>query len=90
MGYDDKIKNAVDVARGKAKELVGEATDSEELQAEGKLDQASAKSRQAVEAVNDELKDTIGEVRDRLASKVGELGDKVARTADSIKQRSER
>jgi len=39
---DDKIGNKAEDLKGQAKEGVGKATDNEGLEAEGKVDQASA------------------------------------------------
>ena len=49
----DKTKNKVQEIRGKAKEKVGEWTDDEGLQAQGKRDEASADIKQAAEKVKD-------------------------------------
>ena len=51
MGIDDKMKNAAKDASGKIKEGVGDATDNERLEAEGKAEQAGAKAKQAGENV---------------------------------------
>lgn len=56
MGLDDKIRNAAQGAGGKAKEAAGKGTDDEQLEAEGKTDQASADLKQAGEKVNDAFK----------------------------------
>jgi uncharacterized protein YjbJ (UPF0337 family) len=56
MGADDKIDNAFDDLRGKAKEGMGRATGDEELEAQGKGDQAVADLRQAGEKVKDVFK----------------------------------
>jgi uncharacterized protein YjbJ (UPF0337 family) len=56
MGIDDKIKNAAQEAKGKIKEGVGDATDNERLEAEGKADQAGANLKQAGENVKDAFK----------------------------------
>ena len=53
MALDDKIKNAAEGLAGKAKEAVGKATDNEQLEAEGKADQTSAKLKQTGEDVKD-------------------------------------
>lgn len=53
MGLDDKIRNAAEKAAGKVKEGVGEATDNERLQAEGRTDQAKADVKDAGENVKD-------------------------------------
>ncbi|MGP9781857.1 CsbD family protein [Glutamicibacter sp. AOP12-B1-11] len=62
MGLGDKFKNKAQEASGKVKESVGDATNNENLQAEGVKDQAAAKAKQAGEALKDAAKD----VRDDL------------------------
>ena len=56
MGIDDKISNASEEAAGKVKEAGGKATDNEQLEAEGKGDQASANVKQAGEKIKDVFK----------------------------------
>lgn len=56
MGLDDKLSNAAEDAKGKAKEAVGGATDDEELEREGKGDQAKADLKDAAENVKDAFK----------------------------------
>ena len=53
MGLDDKIRNTSQKAQGVAKEEAARATDNDELEAEGKRDQAAADLKQAGEHVND-------------------------------------
>jgi len=88
MGFEDKIKNAAAEVAGKAKEWVGDKTDNEQLEAEGKFDQASAKTKQAVEAVKDDLKTKFSDARDSVTDKAGDLSDKVADKADEAKDHS--
>ena len=57
MGLGDKISNAAQEAMGKTKEGVGDLTDDERLQAEGKADQVEADVKQAGEQVKDAWKD---------------------------------
>ena len=40
MGVDDKAKNKTQEVKGQAKEGLGRATDDQELEAEGRTDQA--------------------------------------------------
>lgn len=40
MGLADKAKNKAEEVKGKGKEAAGQATDDEELETEGKADQA--------------------------------------------------
>lgn len=56
MGLDDKIENATDDLKGKAKEAAGKATDDESLEAEGRGDQAVSDLKQAGEKVKDAFK----------------------------------
>jgi len=58
MGLDDKVKQAV----GKAKETVGDATDNEELEREGRAEQGEAK----VEGAADDIKRGFSNAKDRL------------------------
>ena len=53
MGTDDKMKNSGEGALGKAKEKLGDATDDENMEAEGKNDQSKADLKQAGEKVKD-------------------------------------
>lgn len=56
MGAEDKAKNAAENASGKVKEAAGRATGNEQLEAEGRTDQAKADLKQAGEKVKDALK----------------------------------
>ena len=56
MGLDDKIDNKSEELRGKVKEGVGRATDDEDLEAQGRADQAGADLKQAGEKVKDAFK----------------------------------
>ena len=57
MGLDDKVRNEAEELSGKAKEGVGEATDNERLEAEGKGEQVKANLKQAGEKVKDAFRD---------------------------------
>lgn len=59
MGLDDKLRNMAQDNEGKAKEAIGDATDNERLQAEGKADQASAGFKEKVEDAKDWIKDKL-------------------------------
>jgi len=62
MGLGDKISNKAEDLKGQGKETAGKATGNEQLEAEGKGDQASAKVKDAVESVKDagkKLKDGL-------------------------------
>ncbi|TCC30970.1 CsbD family protein [Kribbella speibonae] len=57
MDNKDKLQNAAESAKGKAKEAVGDATDNEDLQAEGRAEKTKADLKQAGEKVKDAFKD---------------------------------
>jgi uncharacterized protein YjbJ (UPF0337 family) len=56
MGVGDKAKNAAEAAKGKAKEMTGDATDNRDLQAEGQAKKTKADMKQAGEKVKDAFK----------------------------------
>ena len=56
MGLADKAKNAAEDAMGKAKEVIGDLTGDEKLEAEGHKDQTKASAKGAVEDVKDVFK----------------------------------
>ena len=60
MGVEDKASNKFKDAKGEVKETVGKATDNEQLEGEGKADQAEASVKDSVE----KLKDAAGNVKD--------------------------
>ena len=53
MSGSDKIENAAEDAAGKAKEAWGGLTGDEELEGEGKADQAKSDLKQAGEHIKD-------------------------------------
>jgi uncharacterized protein YjbJ (UPF0337 family) len=59
----DKIGNKVEDLGGKAKEATGNVTGDEQLQAEGKADQAKAGLKDAVEDVRDAAGDVVDKVK---------------------------
>lgn len=63
MGLIDDAKNKGEELVGKGKEGVGEATDNEELENEGKADQLGANIKQGVENVKDGIQDGIDKLR---------------------------
>jgi uncharacterized protein YjbJ (UPF0337 family) len=57
VGLGDKISNKTEDLKGHGKEATGKATGDENLEAEGKGDQASASLKDGVEKVKDAGKD---------------------------------
>ena len=53
------LENKAEEWKGAAKENIGDATDNEDMQAEGTAEKAKANVKQAGENVNDAVKDTF-------------------------------
>jgi uncharacterized protein YjbJ (UPF0337 family) len=53
----DKTRNKVEEIRGRAKEEVGRTTGDEELESQGKRDQAKSNAKQAGEKIKDAARD---------------------------------
>jgi uncharacterized protein YjbJ (UPF0337 family) len=56
-----------DKAKGHVKETVGDLTDNERLEREGKLDQASGDVKGAAENAKDKVGEGVDDVRERLS-----------------------
>jgi uncharacterized protein YjbJ (UPF0337 family) len=52
------MSNADDL-KGRAKEAIGDLTDDEDLQREGKVDQAKGKVKDVLDDVGDKVKDVV-------------------------------
>jgi uncharacterized protein YjbJ (UPF0337 family) len=48
-----------DEAEGRVKEAVGDLTDDDDLQREGKIDRAQGKAKDAIEDAGDKVKDAL-------------------------------
>ena len=57
MGKKDKVKNRAQIAKGKVKASVGEATGDDQLKNEGDADQMKGNLKQAGEKVKDAFKE---------------------------------
>lgn len=62
MGFDDKTSNKVDDLGGKAKEGLGKVTGDDELESEGKTDQAKSSIKEGAR----EVKEGLEGVKDSL------------------------
>lgn len=56
MSLGDKMKNAMEDNKGKAKEAAGRATGDDALERQGQTDQAKANVKKAAEKAKDALK----------------------------------
>ena len=55
-----------DDLKGRVKEAAGDLTDDEELQQEGRLDQASGKVKETLDDARERADDAVDEVKERL------------------------
>jgi len=62
MGFDDKTSNKVDDLGGKAKEGLGKVTGDDELESEGRTDQAKSSLKEGAR----EVKEGLEGVKDSL------------------------
>ncbi|MGH8998940.1 MAG: CsbD family protein [Acidimicrobiia bacterium] len=58
--------SATDDAKGRIKEAAGNLTGDEELEREGKLDQAAATVKEKAEEAKDKVGDAVDAVKDKL------------------------
>lgn len=56
MSFADKMKNKAEEMQGKGKVAAGQATEDEQLEAEGRSDQAKGNLKQAGEKAKDAFK----------------------------------
>lgn len=67
MGASDRISNAAEDAKGKAKEGIGEATDNDNLKNEGKVDQAKGQAKNVAEDAKDKASEAVKNVTDKVS-----------------------
>ncbi|WP_061962325.1 CsbD family protein [Demequina flava] len=65
MSDSDRLSNAGEDAKGKAKEGFGKATDDEQMEAEGKFDQLKADAKDKVEDAKDAAAEKYNDLTDR-------------------------
>lgn len=69
MSFVDKAKNKLEETVGKAKEVIGDATGNEKLEAEGRAEQGAAGVKQASEHLKDGATDVKDAVKDTFGKK---------------------
>jgi len=65
MSDADRLSNAAEDAKGRLKEGVGKATNDEQLEAEGNVDQAKASAKDKVEDAKDAVAEKYNDLTDR-------------------------
>lgn len=83
MGIGDKISNAAENAMGKAKQHIGDATDNEQLEAEGRIDQGKAGAKDSIERAQDEIREGTDNVKEGIAAKFNDVADDHDRRKDN-------
>jgi uncharacterized protein YjbJ (UPF0337 family) len=58
--------NQMDDMKGRAKEAAGDLTENDKLKREGKLDQAGAKAKDAVDKAKDKVSDAFDNVKEKF------------------------
>ena len=66
MSAADHVKNAAEKMSGKVKEGAGKVTDNEELENEGRMDQAKADLKEAGEHLKDDAKNVGDHIKDAM------------------------
>jgi uncharacterized protein YjbJ (UPF0337 family) len=56
----------IDKVKGRAKQAAGDLTDNDDLQREGKTDQAAGKAKKFVDDAKDKAKDVIDDIKDKV------------------------
>lgn len=68
----------MDKAKGKIKEAVGKVTGNQQLEAEGQMEQVSAKVREKAADIKADVAEAVGGAFERAGSIVSDLKDKVS------------
>lgn len=64
-------KEKVEDFKGRVKEAAGDLTDDEQLQREGKIDQASANVKEKIGDLSDKAEEGVEKVKDKVQEKAG-------------------
>src|SRR4051812_39575518 len=64
-----RMGSNIDDAKGRLKEATGDVTGDDDLQREGKADQAGAKVKDAAEGVKDKVGDAVDSVKDKITDR---------------------
>ena len=67
----------IDKAKGQIKEAVGKVTGDQQLEAEGKVEQASATVREKAAEITADVAEAVGNVVDRAGAVAEKIKDKV-------------
>ncbi|THV22845.1 CsbD family protein [Glycomyces paridis] len=75
MGAFDKAKDKAEQLKGKAKEKLGDATDNESLENEGRRDELKGKAKEEFHDLREKGEDKLHDAKERLTDS-GEDGDR--------------
>lgn len=77
MSFEDKVKGMKDQATGKVKEVAGNVTGNEELEAKGKAEGLLGKAKEALGDAKDAVAEKVSDVTDAVAEKFNDAVDGV-------------
>jgi uncharacterized protein YjbJ (UPF0337 family) len=66
MGAFDKAKDKAEQLKGRVKEKIGDATDNESLENEGRADELKGKTKEGFHDLREEGEDKLHEAKERL------------------------
>jgi uncharacterized protein YjbJ (UPF0337 family) len=69
MGAFDKAKDKAEQLKGRAKEKIGDATDNESMENEGRADQLRGKAKEEFHDLREEGEDKLHEAKERLTDR---------------------
>lgn len=75
MSFEDKAKGLKDQVSGKVKEVAGDVTGNEKLEAEGKTEGLLGKAKEALGDAKDAVADKVSDVTDAVSEKFNDVVD---------------
>lgn len=74
---DHQIDDKLEQAKGAVKQTVGDLTDNERLEAEGRADRTAGKVKETAGKVVEGAKDVAGNVADKVEDAVDNVADRI-------------
>ncbi|CAH0418331.1 CsbD family protein [Periweissella ghanensis] len=75
MSFEENLKNTKDQVTGKVKEVAGELTDNQKLEAEGKTEGLFGKAKEALVDAKDKAAEKLSDVSEAVAEKFNDTVD---------------
>lgn len=77
MSLEEKLTNTKDQVTGKVKEVTGELTDNQKLEAEGKAEGLFGKAKEALADAKDKASEKLADVSEAVAEKFNDTVDEL-------------